>query len=133
VPAERLAPLPSLRASVGRLVIRNVDRLSCVRFASARYSVPTCLVGASVGVRTDDGRLLVIVTGTGEVVAEHTLVAPGKASILDAHYGGQRRAPRRAARPKTVAEKGVLRARAGRRGIHHRRRRRRDTRAGPGW
>ena len=47
MPAERLvterellAPLPSLRASIGRLVTRKVDRLSCVRFASARYSVP---------------------------------------------------------------------------------------------
>ena len=37
VPAERLvierellAPLPSLRASIGRLVTRKVDRLSCV-------------------------------------------------------------------------------------------------------
>jgi transposase len=102
---ELLAPLPSLRAGTGRLVIRKVDRLSCVRFGSARYSVPTRLIGAQVGVRTDDGRLLVIVTGSGEVVAEHTLVAPGEASVLDAHYGGPRPAPRRAVRPKTVAEK----------------------------
>jgi len=47
VPAERLVterelltPPPSLRASIGRLVTRKVDRLSCVRFGSARYSVP---------------------------------------------------------------------------------------------
>jgi len=58
-----------------------------------------------VGLRTDDGRLLVILTGTGEMVAEHNLVAPGEASVLDAHYGGPRPAPRRAVRPKTVAEK----------------------------
>jgi hypothetical protein len=71
VPAERLvterellAPLPSLRAGTGRHVMRKVDRLSCVRFASARYSVPVRLIGTQVGVRTDDGRLLVIVTGT---------------------------------------------------------------------
>lgn len=112
VPAERLvterellAPLPSLRASIGRLVTRKVDRLSCVRFGSARYSVPVALIGRQLGLRTDDGRLLAIVTDTGEVVAEHTLVAPGEASILDAHYGGPRPAPRRAVRPKTVAEK----------------------------
>jgi hypothetical protein len=115
VPAERLvterellAPLPSLRPGIGRLLTRKVDRLSCVRFGSARYSVPTRLIGAAVGLRTDDGRLLVIVTGTdgtGEVIAEHTLVAPGEASILDAHYGGPRPAPRRAVRPKAVAEK----------------------------
>ena len=112
VPAERLvterellAPLPSLRASIGRLVTRKVDRLSCVRFASARYSVPVALIGTQVGLRTDDGRLLVIVTGTGQVVAEHTLVAPGGASVHDEHYGGPRPAPRRAVRPKTAAER----------------------------
>ena len=55
--------------------------------------------------RTDDGRLLVVVAATGEVVAEHTLVAPGEASVLDEHYGGPRPAPRRAVRPKTAAEK----------------------------
>jgi hypothetical protein len=76
-----------------------------VRFGSARYSVPTRFIGEQVGVRTDDGRLLVVVSGTGEVVAEHTLAAPGEASVLDAHYGGPRPAPRRAVRPKTVAEK----------------------------
>jgi len=102
---ELLAPLPSLRASIGRMVTRKVDRLSCVRFGSARYSVPTRLIGEQVGVRTDDGRLLVVVTATGEVAAEHTLVAPGEASVRDEHYGGPRPVPRRAVRPKTVAEK----------------------------
>jgi Mu transposase, C-terminal domain len=112
VPAERLvterellAPLPSLRASIGRLVTRKVDRLSCVRFGSGRYSVPVRLIGETVGLRTGDGRLLVIVTGTGQVVAEHVLVAPGEASVLDDHYGGPRPAPRRAVRPRTAAEK----------------------------
>jgi hypothetical protein len=103
---ELLGPLPSLRASIGRLVTRKVDRLSCVRFASARYSVPTRLIGTQVGLRTDDGRLLVIVAATGEVVAEHVLVAPGEASVRDEHYGGPRPdTPRRAVRPKTTAEK----------------------------
>jgi transposase len=112
VPAERLvaerellAALPSLRASTGRLVTRKVDRLSCVRFGSARYSVPVALIGTQVRLRTDDGRLLAIMTGTGEVVAEHILVAPGEASVRDEHYGGPRPAPRRAVRPKTAAEK----------------------------
>jgi transposase len=113
VPAERLvterellAPLPSLRASIGKMVTRKVDRLSCVRFASARYSVPARLIGTEVRLRTDDGRLLVIVAATGEVVAEHTLVAPGEASVRDEHYGGPRPdTPRRAVRPKTAAEK----------------------------
>jgi hypothetical protein len=112
VPAERLVierellgPLPSLRAATGRLVTRKVDRLSCVRFASARYSVPARLIGAEVRLRTDDGRLLVIMTAAGQVVAEHFLVPPGEASVRDEHYGGPRPAPRRAVRPRTAAEK----------------------------
>jgi len=111
VPAERLVterellgPLPSLRASIGKIVTRKVDRLSCVRFGSARYSVPTRLIGQQVGLRTDDGRLLVIMDRADEVVAEHTLVAPGETSVRDEHYGGPRPKPRRAVRPKTVAE-----------------------------
>jgi Mu transposase-like protein/integrase-like protein len=112
VPAERLvierellAPLPSLRASIGKLVTRKVDRLACVRFGSARYSVPVRLIGEQVAVRADDGRSLVIMTAGGEVAAEHMLVAPGEASVRDDHYGGPRPAPRRAVRPKTAAEK----------------------------
>jgi hypothetical protein len=113
VPAERLvterellAPLPSLRASIGKMVTRTVDRLSCVRFASARYSVPVRLIGTRVQLRIDDGRLLAIVAATGEVVAEHVLVAPGGASVRDENYGGPRPdRPRRAVRPRTAAEK----------------------------
>ncbi len=44
IPAERLAQerpllgaLPSLRARIGQVVMRKVDRLSCVRFGSARF------------------------------------------------------------------------------------------------
>jgi transposase len=102
---ELLAPLPSLRASIGRQVTRKVDRLSCVRFGSARYSVPVRLIGETVRLRTDDGRLLVIMTAAGQVVAEHVLVAPGEASVRDEHYGGPRPVPRRAVRPRTAAER----------------------------
>jgi transposase len=114
VPAERLlverellAPLPSLRASIGTVVTRKVDRLACVRFGSARYSVPVALIGTQVRLRVDHARSLAIIAGPGEgeMVAEHLLVAPGEASIHDDHYGGPRPAPRRAVRPKTAAEK----------------------------
>jgi len=113
MPAERLvterellAPLPSLRPAIGKTVTRTVDRLSCVRFGSARYSVPARLIGTRVQLRADDGRLLAIMTGEGEVVAEHVLAAPGEASVRDEHYGGPRPdTPRRKARPKTAAEK----------------------------
>jgi len=107
VERELLATLPSLRASIGRTVTRKVDRLSCVRFASARYSVPVRFIGEQVRLHIEADRTLSIMAGAGEgaVVAEHMLVAPGEASIRDDHYGGPRPAPRRAARPKTVAEK----------------------------
>ncbi len=110
VPAERLvieaelfSPLPSLRARIGKLVVRKVDRLSCVRFGSARYSVPDRHVGRQVEVRVIDGQVQVVLLGA--VVATHGVVAPGQASIDDAHYGGSRAAPRRAVRPQTAAEK----------------------------
>lgn len=51
VPAERrveeqdlLRVLPSLRPRLDRAVFRTVDKLSCVRIGSVRYSVPTRLV-----------------------------------------------------------------------------------------
>jgi len=114
VPAERLlaerellTPLPSLRASIGATVTRKVDRLACVRFASARYSVPVRFIGAQVHLQVEADRTLSIIAGPGEgeVVAEHILVAPGEVSILDDHYGGPRPAPQRAVRPRTSAEK----------------------------
>lgn len=110
VPAERLVAehelfggLPSLRARIGKLVVRKVDRLSCIRFGSARYSVPTRHIGKRVEVRVADGAVQVVLLGS--VIAEHRLVAPGEASVDDDHYGGPRPAPRRAVRPKTAAEK----------------------------
>lgn len=109
VPAERLltespllGPLPSLRAQIGKLVIRKVDRLSCIRFGSARYSVPTRHIGRQVEVSVCDGAVQIV--SLGAVIAEHAVVSPGEASVNDDHYGGARPAPRRAVRPKTTAE-----------------------------
>jgi hypothetical protein len=107
-----LGSLPSLRLEVGpKPVTRKVDKLSCIRFGSARYSVPTRLIGTTVTVLVDEReRLLRVVEAvTGEVHAEHVLVAPGETSIVDEHYGGPRPDnPRRAARPRTAQEKQFL-------------------------
>jgi hypothetical protein len=117
IPVERLetergllAPLPSLRAEFGaKPTTRKVDKLSCVRFASGRYSVPVRLIGRTVTVLVDAQGLRVIEPVTGEILAEHALVAPGETSIVDDHYGGPRPdTPRRAARPRTQAEKAFL-------------------------
>jgi hypothetical protein len=65
VPAGRLeqergllGPLPSLRPEIGpRPASRKVDKLSCVRFGSARYSVPSRLIGATVQRGAEQKRL----------------------------------------------------------------------------
>ena len=102
---EVLRPLPSLRLDFGPPpVTRKVDRLSCVRFASARYSVPTRMIGHPVRLIQAGGRLLIGDTTTGEVIADHPLLAPGEVSVLDEHYGGARPAPSRGPRPRTTSE-----------------------------
>jgi hypothetical protein len=122
VPAERLEAerqllgvLPSLRPDgIGlRPAARKVDKLSCVRFGSARYSVPNRLIGDTVQVvivRVDDAdRVHVFKRLSGEVVADHPVVAPGEVSISDEHYGGPRPdKPTRAPRAKTATEKRFL-------------------------
>ncbi len=103
---ELLQPLPSLRLQIGTpSVLRKVDRLSCIRYGSARYSVPTRLIGSTVAVVVDHGAIVLLEPATGVVVAEHQLVTPGGTSILDEHYDGPRPAPSRGPRPKTTVEK----------------------------
>lgn len=106
-----LGGLPSLRPPIaGPAVIRKVDRLSCIRYGSARYSVPTTAIGHQVEVRIHVEQLTVWTNGsattTPVMLAEHRLVGPGEASVIDAHYGGPRPAtPARPVRPKTASEK----------------------------
>lgn len=119
VPVERLATevellgvLPSLRLEVGlKPITRKVDKLSCIRFGSARYSVPNALIGMTVTVLVDerDRVLRVVEPVTGEVHADHGLVAPGETSIDDGHYDRPRPdTPRRGARPRTPTEREFL-------------------------
>src|SRR5690606_28934060 len=112
VPAQRLreeqavlGPLPSLRLQIGPPpVTRKVDKLSCIRFGSARYSVPTRLIGATVTVTAGEGRLLIADPATGEVAGDHARTAPGTASILYQHYSTPTQPPSRGTRPKTNVE-----------------------------
>ena len=116
VPAQRLAetelallaPLPSLKPSGlfgGRRELRKVDKLSCVRFGSARYSVPNRMLGQHVEVLASSSGITILIPGTGEVLAEHSLVAPGEVSVQDAHYGKPRpNSPARKVTPRTPAE-----------------------------
>ena len=116
IPAQRLAEvelallagLPSLLPTGlfgGRRELRKVDKLSCVRFGSARYSVPARLLGATVEVHASSNRVTILAPVTGEVLAEHPLMAPGEASVLDEHYGRPRsNTPARKITPRTQAE-----------------------------
>lgn len=113
VPAERLdeerkvlRALPSLRPPLRRGEVRKVDKLCTVRFGSARYSVPKELVAKAVEVLASDGK--VEIHHRGEVVAAHPVVAPGECSIIDDHYGGPRRSPARAVRPRSGPERAFL-------------------------
>jgi transposase len=119
IPSQRLetergllGQLPSLRPEIGaRPTTRKVDKLSCIRFASGRYSVPNRLIGNTVTVLVDERAKLLRIAEpvTGEILAEHVLVPPGETSIVDDHYGGPRPdTPRRAARPRTPSEKAFL-------------------------
>jgi transposase len=101
-----LRPLPSLRPPLRRGERRRVDKLSTVRIGSARYSVPRELVGVDVMVIAAEGE--VRIERDDQLVARHQLVAPGEVSIIDEHYGGPRRGPSRAARPRSGSEKAFL-------------------------
>ena len=67
--------------------------------------MPVRLIGAQVRVRAGDGRLLVIMTAAGQVVAEHTLVARVRRRCAMSTTAGRGR--RRGGRcgPRTAAEK----------------------------
>lgn len=114
IPGERLeierpllGPLPSLRPRIGHVEVRTVDKLSTIRVASARYSVPHVLRGRRVEAVTFDGRMS-IYDLDGRLVAEHPQLGPGEASILDAHYPTPRRAPSRGARARSDTERTFL-------------------------
>lgn len=113
IPTQRLVeerkvlkPLPSLRPPLRRGVGRKVDRMATVRFGSARYSVPASLVGTSVEVAAEDTRVVIYLRD--DIVAVHPLIAPGEVSINDDHYGGPRRQPARAVRPRSEVERAFL-------------------------
>ena len=99
-----MRPLPALRPRIGRSEFRKVDKLSTIRVASARYSVPSQLVGRRVEAVTYDDRVR-IYDLDGVLVADHDQLGPGEASICDEHYPTPRRAPSRGPRPRTEIEK----------------------------
>ena len=113
IPAERLLverqvlrPLPTTHPSLVVGVQRKVDKLSTVRFGSARYSVPVRYKGMTVQVVAKEGE--VIILHEGAEVCHHPLKAPGEVSINDSDYGGERKLPSRAVRPRSQSELAFL-------------------------
>jgi transposase len=101
-----LRALPAGRPAAACGEERKVDRLSTIRFASARYSVPHRLVGRTVEVQATDRELTVL--SDGVPVAHHPLLAPGECSVQDAHYPTPAPAGARPLRPRTDAERAFL-------------------------
>ena len=94
-----LAALPSLRLEIGpKPISRKVDKLSCVRFGSARYSVPNRLIGTIVLISVLDGRVQVLRAFTGEIVAEHALGRTGRDAASSTSTTAARARTSRAAR-----------------------------------
>ncbi len=104
---ELLRGLPLARPRIGRAVLRKVDKLATIRVASVRYSVPFRLVGERVEAVTYDGQVR-IYTLDGELVAQHSQLAAGEASVLDEHYPTPRKAPSRGPRARSDVEKTFL-------------------------
>lgn len=117
VPAERLLhERPLLRGVPDRSAeatgeMRKVDRLGTVRFGSARYSVPSELVGFEVELIVDGDDVRVL--HRGAEVALHHLQPPGGASIQDEHYPTPRPTGVRPLRPRRPVE-WLSRTRCGR-------------------
>ena len=102
-----LRELAMLRPRIGRCEVRKVDKLSTIRVASARYSVPHRLVGRQVEAVTFDGKVR-IYDLDGDLVADHVQLAPGEAAVLDEHYPTPRKAPSRGPRARTDIEREFL-------------------------
>ncbi len=102
-----LRGLPSVRPRIGQAELRKVDRLSTIRVASVRYSVPSALVGQRVEAVTYHGQVRIYTLG-GELVAIHTQLTAGEASILDEHYPAPRKLPSRGPRPRSDVEQTFL-------------------------
>lgn len=104
---DLLRDLPSARPRIGRVELRKVDKLSTIRVASVRYSVPSRLVGKRVEAVTYDSQVRIYGLD-GELVATHVQLAAGEASILDEHYPTPRKAPSRGPRARSDIEREFL-------------------------
>ncbi len=63
------------------------------------------MLGQHVEVLASSSGITILIPSTGEVLAEHPLMAPGASSVLDAHYSRPRpNAPARKVTPRTPAE-----------------------------
>jgi hypothetical protein len=111
VPAERLVTerevlrlLPTRRPPLRAGEQRTVDKRGSVRFGSARYLVPTSLVGECVEVLAHEEQ--VVIRHAGAEVIRHDPVGPGEVAFGDLADANRR--PTRGIRPRTAVEIAFL-------------------------
>jgi hypothetical protein len=111
VPVERLVSerellraLPSLRPPLRAAEQRTVDRRGSIRFGSARYLVPSALVGERVEVVATERAISI--RHAGAEVIRHAPVAPGEVALGELVDPERRRT--RGIRPRSAAEVAFL-------------------------
>jgi transposase len=111
VPNERLLSerqllraLPSGRPPLRAVETRTVDKRGSIRLGSARYLVPTSLVGECVEVVAHEEQ--VVIRHGGLEVIRHDPVGPGEVAFGD--LADPQRRPTRGIRPRTPAEIAFL-------------------------
>jgi transposase len=111
VPAERLVTerevlrlLPTRRPPLRAGEQRTVDKRGSIRFGSARYLVPTSLVGECVEVLANEEK--VVIRHAGVEVIRHDPVGPGEVAFGDLADADRR--PTRGIRPRTAVEVAFL-------------------------
>jgi len=68
------------------VVTRKADKTGLIAWLSNKYSVPMAYQSARVGVREQDGQLLVSDLNTGEIIAEHRLCLEKGQVIKNTHH-----------------------------------------------
>jgi transposase len=89
LPDEHLQPLPGQRFDTSRISYRHVGRDCLVNYQRNRYSVPAVYAQQTVMVKETEDQQIILVSATGEVIAEHLLLHGRYQSSVDPlHYAG---------------------------------------------
>ncbi len=89
LPDEHLQPLPVQRFDTSRISYRRVGRDCLVSYQRNSYSVPAAYVQQTVMVKETEDHRVVLVSATGDVLADHPLLrGHHQWSVDPTHYAG---------------------------------------------